>query len=105
MRISDWSSDVCSSDLSPAWSAAWWCPASTSPTSRSGRLPTEQIDGRRHQRRVARSGGTVGQTQGVIHPDPGLHTPHTRVFQERKSAVMGKGVSRRVDYGGRGVYK
>ena len=66
---------------SPAWSAAWSCRDSTSPTSRSALLPAEQFDGGRHQRGVARRGGPVGQRQRVLHPDAGLHSPHTRVFQ------------------------
>ena len=66
---------------SPRWSAASWCPVSTTPTSRWPLLPTEQLHRRRHQRGIVGGGCTVGQQQGVLHTDAGLHTARPRVFQ------------------------
>ena len=40
-----------------------------------GRLPTEQLDRRGHQRGIARCGRAVRQPQRVLHPDAGLHAP------------------------------
>ena len=65
----------------PGWSAAWWCQDSTSPTSRSRRLPTEQVHRCGHQRGVVRRRRTVGQRQRVLHADAGLHAAHPGVFQ------------------------
>src|SRR3546814_5575106 len=82
MRISDWSSDVCSSDLSE--------PAGRNRSRRAQRhgrygYPDRLPDA---QRRQARRGGAPGE---VARPE------------DRKSVVSGKSVSVRVDLGGRRI--
>src|SRR3546814_19516659 len=88
MRISDWSSDVCSSDLRPPPS-----PACAGPRLQGRRGPAHAGDGgglvaRRHHRQCHRAG---------LLPD--------RPDRDRKSAVEGKRGSVRVDLGGRRTIK
>src|SRR3546814_15168086 len=84
MRISDWSSDVCSSDLQPghrklAPGSKWlWRNQADRDQQDQGRAC------RQSPRRVQR------------------HARGTRKAEERKSAVQGKRVSVRVDQGGGG---
>src|SRR3546814_15422334 len=82
MRISDWSSDVCSSDLFNA-----------------------ELYGLLGQRRLAREGGRLS---GLPDRLPSIHLtalfPHA-TKQDRKSVVSGKSVSVRVDLGGRRIIK
>src|SRR3546814_14205066 len=111
MRISDWSSDVCSSDLSaastdrpaPKKGAGGWLPRplSESPSGlvgrffRRGRFDLGGRMGRR--RRIARhlaDGG--GELLGRIA---------RRQARDRKSVVEGKSVSVRVDLGGSRIIK
>src|SRR3546814_12725633 len=94
MRISDWSSDVCSSDLDP----------------RSGLAEAG---------RLTRDGEVAQQVQLVPHADAraphptddrlGTETeslePVEGDLQDRKSVVKGKSVSVRVDFGGRRIMK
>src|SRR3546814_11365498 len=95
MRISDWSSDVCSSDLLPGrhrvrGSAGRW---------RAGRLSGEdRLSGARDRRPV---GGAV-----MDHPDvPDDCRVHAGPYGDRKSVAEGKSVSVRVDLGGRRIIK
>src|SRR3546814_13477026 len=90
MRISDWSSDVCSSDLSVSRHEA---------AHRSGR---RYRDDRRHLHDHARRGAPapeagVGVARAARYLCRGWHDPRS----DRKSVVKGKSVSVRVDLGGR----
>src|SRR3546814_21198455 len=92
MRISDWSSDVCSSDL---------------PAARPGPRLCREADrgGRAHH--LSRGGG---QYPRLYQPVAG-HSERTRRYSrgidgiegDRKSVVEGKSVSVRVDHGGRRI--
>src|SRR3546814_11945678 len=80
MRISDWSSDVCSSDL----------------------LAVVQLEAeprRRDDRKVPARVGRDGLQVPVHHPG---RLPRA---EDRKSVVSGKSVSVRVDLGGRRIIK
>src|SRR3546814_17244749 len=109
MRISDWSSDVCSSDLVKAGpqatdvqrnlEAAGYEPGTdefrqalrehmTKPLSRTDvRLPASHQETEEAQ--------TVGEWYG---------TPFPHMQEDRKSVVVGKRVSHRVDLGGRQIF-
>src|SRR3546814_13645181 len=84
MRISDWSSDVCSSDLTPATSQE--APLKRENWGRSASLPP-------------------------VHSEfiPTILPPIKCIFRrfrlDRKSVVSGKSVSVRVDLGGRCIIK
>src|SRR3546814_18831020 len=102
MRISDWSSDVCSSDLSNAIAA------STAPmpaTSRPGRpCPGARANSavRRTRRNESGLGGDGGTCTYLLRPDQKI-TVATNISApgiDRKSGEWGKGVSGRVDLGG-----
>src|SRR3546814_20586220 len=94
MRISDWSSDVCSSDLGPR------------PPARDDHRA--QAAGRRGHRT-----GAVGQGDRVGRDRPGRRRGGDEVVsavlseqpQDRKSVVEGKSVSVRVNRGGRSNVK
>src|SRR3546814_18030088 len=87
MRISDWSSDVCSSDL-----------RSATPNSQRAKLkrPMDRRGTGRRRRRVCHptksTGGKLAFSQGSGRPRP-----------DRKSVVKGKRVAVCVDLGGRRV--
>ena len=70
------------------WSAASSCPDSTTPTSRWPLLPTEQLHRRRHQLGIARCRRAIGQQQGVLQADAGLHPAHRGVFQKGPTAFV-----------------
>src|SRR3546814_7284025 len=80
MRISDWSSDVCSSDL------------------RRQRRPYPAAARRRRLRHPVRGDGDV-------HPRLGGAARPRLLAPDRKSVVWGKSVSVRVDLGGRRIIK
>src|SRR3546814_11447130 len=82
MRISDWSSDVCSSDLLAQH--------------------VEQADEHRylHQHRQA-----AGQRVDAVLLLQPLHLRGLLLLVDRKSVVWGKSVSVRVDLGGRRIIK
>src|SRR3546814_21121953 len=79
MRISDWSSDVCSSDLAPRASPP-----------RDGHADRCWADGSRHPQRAG--------AQCVAARDR-----DRAARRDRKSVVSGKSVSVRVDLGGRRI--
>src|SRR3546814_20314653 len=81
MRISDWSSDVCSSDLGKRGNGGV-------------RRRPETVT----MRRFATSGGTAGVPSRRQGPD-------ALEREDRKSVVKGKSVSVRVDLGGRRIIK
>src|SRR3546814_14946027 len=100
MRISDWSSDVCSSDLHDL------------PQRLTGRLAYHRRDSCRVVRPGARTAHTAvsrrygelcfHQFGGVTNPDGHTGMSILVVQPVRKSVVWGKSVSVRVDLGGRG---
>src|SRR3546814_11931204 len=79
MRISDWSSDVCSSDLAFDFGMAL--------PQRLARLPRDQIS-----ERILLAAHDIGEAARSLHPEG---------QRDRKSVVKGKSVSVRVDLGGR----
>src|SRR3546814_18773755 len=84
MRISDWSSDVCSSDLSQRKAVQW---------SGNAEWPALREPGRQSHRRDQRA-AAKGRGSG-----------HRSARQDRKSVVSGKRGSVRVDLDGRVVIK
>src|SRR3546814_14392648 len=100
MRISDWSSDVCSSDLtlSPIWDTALAALALIE-AGESGDSPAI-----RHAMQWL-ADAQITEVKGdwaEVRPDK---PPGGWPFQDRKSVVAGKGVSVRVDLGGRRIIK
>src|SRR3546814_15863586 len=93
MRISDWSSDVCSSDLAVAG------PRERDLLDVSG--DRGGVAGLVGHRDVADAGGPADRVEraraGELSQYPGLAP------QDRKSVVQGKSVSVRVDLGGRRI--
>src|SRR3546814_16797517 len=98
MRISDWSSDVCSSDLCRGASTG----PRSSPPRGTGR-GTRGRGGTRATRRPRRSGAP--NRTAPQHPTSGLPRSSRRRGGDRKSGAMGKHVSVRGDIGGRRVVK
>src|SRR3546814_16955248 len=94
MRISDWSSDVCSSDL-PAAAGRAAAPAG------SARSRPRRTGARR---RPPRPAAGYGPARGRDSADPPSPRPPGR-RTDRKSVVSGKSVSVRVDLVGRRVIK
>src|SRR3546814_14662965 len=101
MRISDWSSDVCSSDLVAA--APWLAKAFSNPS--TGKL--------KHAAPGTPAVCRAGQVPAAQQPWPlaCCRLPSDRKAADppgcraRKSVVEGKGVSVRVDVGGRRIIK
>src|SRR3546814_20440081 len=90
MRISDWSSDVCSSDLGPI------CP---SPNKATNRVMTA------HNRIAPITHRPIAQglrCASIAHPRLEIDLVD---LKDRKSVVSGKSVSVRVDLGGRRIIK
>src|SRR3546814_11981423 len=123
MRISDWSSDVCSSDLGLPPNEQHFLLVT-----RTGIPPVYRLDyrarrirlGRRDRldalsaafhERIAwpscRHGDTFNAPGGSIfhHWGHQFHRHHLQHARDRKSVVAGKNVSERVDVGGRHVTK
>src|SRR3546814_15155732 len=93
MRISDWSSDVCSSDLKGEREQAIAAYFRVTPAVVSQRLKLASVSHRLHE--VYAAGDmTLDQLHAFTVRDD-----HDR--QERKSGVSGKSVSVTVDHGGR----
>src|SRR3546814_12302815 len=124
MRISDWSSDVCSSDLKPsvhpellsgdelkAFVNAYIIPNRYvfSDGTYEGQLPDKngdmvQVAGEWGSFSITgASGNTVMPSEANIQGCNGVI--HRIADVDRKSVVKGKSVSVRVDYGGRGIIK
>src|SRR3546814_18955551 len=106
MRISDWSSDVCSSDLHGG--------------DRRGSRPRLEFQGRSEDRRVRRKATPQAAIREAGDRDDAdrcedrgrqacyaarLRCAAAREPGDRKSVVSGKGVSVRVDLGGRRIMK
>src|SRR3546814_19414451 len=91
MRISDWSSDVCSSDLAEIKSRGY--PIGILSNGDAAMLQAMAS-------RVATPFDNVFSSEAA-----GFSKPHPSVYQERKSVVEGQSVSVRVDLGGRRINK
>src|SRR3546814_11213241 len=92
MRISDWSSDVCSSDLCEAGDAAWPL------------APVRRTSGQADAQGAGTDCGHAASVQG--RAGAGFQKPElTRSdgSEDRKSVVWGKSVSVRADSGGRRI--
>src|SRR3546814_20189279 len=107
MRISDWSSDVCSSDLrrllTPSNFPSSRCNDGEPPQKFPWTQATTQL--RRDARRVdggARDRLVPDHRRGVDRRQEPTRLPHQR---DRKSVVKGKSVSVRVDLGGSRIIK
>src|SRR3546814_11243376 len=103
MRISDWSSDVCSSDLSPHRPGP-----GSAPSHDALRRPVRlaRTEGSRRARRRARQNrpgpsARALRAQGFGEQAPRRGGPVGLLPEDRKSVGEGKGVSVRVDSGGR----
>src|SRR3546814_12977964 len=91
MRISDWSSDVCSSDLESAVGQAILRPPGVrSPAELRGGGAAAGLPGQASHRAGVR----------LLSAPAGIEAP-----ADRKSVVWGKSVSVRVDLGGRRIHK
>src|SRR3546814_11559268 len=93
MRISDWSSDVCSSDLNPQVVAR---------SKESLLSPSWSPDGRKIAYVSFESGNSAVYVQDITTGSRQLVASHPR---DRKSVVSGKSVSVRVDLGVRRILK
>src|SRR3546814_11290169 len=103
MRISDWSSDVCSSDLAsgPAHhprACRYARPAS------AGRRPSRMTAALRRRSRCTLQRRACGEVERIEDARDGAHRRIVLV-QDRKSVVWGKSVSVRDDPGGRLILK
>src|SRR3546814_18706540 len=94
MRISDWSSDVCSSDLSD-------CPAQAADRAHAAArcaMPRRYPPAARVRRRRAARAGEASCAKAPPSRHPSFR-------QDRKRVVKGKSVSVRVDLGGSRIIK
>src|SRR3546814_12398007 len=101
MRIRDWSSDVCSSDLARCSQSGTDFPSSSSSLLLAGSQPDE--NSQCHYGHDRRQGDKRHETQSFddgVSPSLG-----SRCAPDRKSGVKGKSVSVRVDLGGRRIIK
>src|SRR3546814_11124357 len=109
MRISDWSSDVCSSDLIGALVQGARIDAREG--ERTDERVVHDLEGEQRQRRRVRRLARIGLIIVGIDALNGRNVERRRqivddrVEQDRKSVVSGKSVSVRVDLGGRGTIK
>src|SRR3546814_16842226 len=99
MRISDWSSDVCSSDLSKSWRRV-----------SMAKKQAKTIDNRHYDVVVAphitEKATLLSENNAVVFKvarDASKPEIKEAVEADRKSVVEGKGVSVCVDEGGRGI--
>src|SRR3546814_12522495 len=93
MRISDWSSDVCSSDLEP--------PAKRQPGLHPTRKPSTGIGGKKRLAMLCADAQTLLPQQHACKLQPVEPGRCAAAQFDRKSVVEGKSVSVRVDPGGR----
>src|SRR3546814_14272566 len=102
MRISDWSSDVCSSDLSRSWKRKTWS-RRWKASSRPGWKSTPDMDqiapANSYDVEAIRRDFPILSRQ--VHGKPLVYLDNG----ERKRVVEGKSVSVRVDLGGRRIIK
>src|SRR3546814_19114624 len=100
MRISDWSSDVCSSDLLPAGASApsFWLVGAHGGAGASSLAALWPLAGDAHG---CFPGGAAGESPFVV-----IVARESEVgLSDRKSVVSGKSVSVRVDLGCRRIIK
>src|SRR3546814_10944594 len=105
MRISDWSSDVCSSDLHERrerrlveTTVAKWCHKRRDGTLKHGIAPSPRPQIRYHAPMLLRA--------RILAPDKDANPLLSRrLRRDRKIVVEGKSVSVRVDLGGRRILK
>src|SRR3546814_15276581 len=113
MRISDWSSDVCSSDLSPTTYLTQWRVADSRAESMRMRSGAEIA---RYDRtacsiaghRANEWAGCASCSKLIVPPiDTTMRQKHSArgIHIDRKSVEKGKSVSVRVDLGGLGIIK
>src|SRR3546814_13941300 len=109
MRISDWSSDVCSSDLEGFGKAIGGRLRGIADLQPERRSVAQQ---RREHRQVARGGDDQYLADAAEHQRRQRIIDHRLVEhgqkllrEDRKSVVSGKSVSVRVDLGGRRIIK
>src|SRR3546814_19725026 len=95
MRISDWSSDVCSSDLPQLYALSHVVAVAPDTSSVYGTTPIAQYHGL-HASDFITTPATIAGASAAS--DAGSYT-------DRKSVVSGKSVSVRVDLGGRRIIK
>src|SRR3546814_17870767 len=104
MRISDWSSDVCSSDLQPAGVRASRRPLRGLLSMRFFLCATKDLPHPEERERAAPGRASRRTHRG--HPaGKFLWSFPAGAIKDRKSVVKGKSVSVRVDLGGRGMIK
>src|SRR3546814_13444817 len=102
MRISDWSSDVCSSDLRPRAHQDHrgdHCRAPPVAVGIAAEIPAAE---RTDQEARGIDGGDVEKLRGVV---AAREEGRGEIEGDRKSVVEGKSVSVRVDLGGRRIIK
>src|SRR3546814_2605055 len=99
MRISDWSSDVCSSDLKWAYP-----PAQSQPSSSRARSPDAHRRNGTAELLCSGETTTIPSSPGDTGAQlDGSSTSSMKRSLDRKSVVKGKSVSVRVDLGGRRI--
>src|SRR3546814_12196940 len=105
MRISDWSSDVCSSDLGPRVPGAWLCQPGRAAAA-AGHARTAGRTRPRLRRRAPAQHLREPGADGTRHPHL-TPAPHMLAGQpaDRKTVVKGKSVSVRVDLVGSTIIK
>src|SRR3546814_18055151 len=101
MRMSDWSSDVCSSDLARVYHSPIRKPSSTLPSRAAARADARSSSGRTQHpsvpaRRSPRAANLWRPSWLIVFPRPSD-------WEDRKSVVKGKSGSVRVDHGGRSI--
>src|SRR3546814_17317096 len=102
MRISDWSSDVCSSDLRHHRRHSVPVPEGRPRSADQHAVSASRVDRRGHPRPVRRLSERQARAGSRRLQDPvDLERPET----DRKSVGQGKSVSVRVDLGGRRIIK
>src|SRR3546814_18899305 len=106
MRISDWSSDVCSSDLVRPRSSAGW-QGQSAPGSDRKEFGGGRLSGRRSAGLYPRSGSDAGRgVGGALRRDKGQACLRPKSWHEdRKSVVLGTIVSVRLVIGGSSIIK
>src|SRR3546814_15474008 len=104
MRISDWSSDVCSSDLVAWLHAGIFFGCLTAQSGPNGPEATVRLNGRLTQAGIiGRSGSLFNRSLGSDSDKKPAQPLMACIYitPDRKSVVQGKSVSVRVDSGGR----
>src|SRR3546814_20558584 len=106
MRISDWSSDVCSSDLSPKQAKPCWCPPPQAPSALQwGRSPRYMAAAPLELREGPKKRSAAFRNSAMMQPSIIKARMSPIVLQDRKSVVYGKSVAVRVDPGGGRMFK